>query len=397
MSGSPDRGSPRGQPDRQQEMPETMPLSRDAPSPLPVRRRAALLALAGLLLCSAPAVAVETGAVPEAAPSAADCPARYQPKLQAIAEGPYAALKAAKPALAGASDGRLGAFIFPPQSTRRTTQEVNALRAAGTLVRMQGGGNWMANPESRWIVEQIRTDLGEYLSQPASPYLCGGVAGYVDQLRTYRDRVAVSPRRFAALAGVQEAAARRSLTAALDAVSLFRDGPAAGLRTGDAAAPAAPAGAAAPGPTAAIAPASLLDEEARLVALDTLVRAAAGAGLLPGDLAGPSTSGAVPPAGATPVAGVPRPVLGRLAGLRQPILTGLKSPQTQGARRALMIAFSDVEMLDHLAQREDGAPDPVLAAIDETLDAILRAHDEACACTTETAAAGVADPKPALR
>ncbi|MFD2236808.1 hypothetical protein [Aureimonas populi] len=359
----------------------------------PLRSRALRPLLLALLLTAgaSPALAQE-----------ASCTKDYHSRLRAIETGEFAALKAAGNAIGETDPGLPGRMIFtaPRQGAEPGAQRTR--RAAEALARRQGRTSFATNADTRWIAGRIREDLGDYLGQGETPFLCAGVANYLGTLREYAARGAPSPVRLAEDVRDQRLVAARSLAAALGAMApapLPRFAPAdrpgepaiAGLRLaldtglreppkaeepvrlaardagntqvsegqGD---PDLPALAETP-------PFRLADERETLGAINVLVASAERAGFLAparrGVLGNPSLHS--------------RPVLTRLSHLK----ARFDQSGIQDARvgPATMQALSDLEALDYLMAAEKGAADPLSAALHGTIDAIEAAHGEACGCS----------------
>ena len=381
-----------------------------------------LLPLAAALMLSAAA-----HAAPAADAGAGDrpnCATRYHSALQTIQTGAFAAIKPAR-AIAFKGDDSLPDGPIFRASARRGSAEAKALAEAAGIARNRGRASWVGSANDRWIADRIVTDLGEYVSQGPSPYLCSGVANYLETLKSYMDRIATSPAKAAGHRAVQTAATQDSIRAALVAMGpvptprfapplrghplVFDLRQSKGLeRSAQTVAfgphfdPALP-----PLAMAETARPALEIDADRLAVLDMLIDTARTNGFL----AGPSTvaeTAAEPVAGARPKADpattgaiggerAKRPVLARLEAL-QPLVVG-RSAEIGDAlvRSALTEAFADIEALDHLAHRPRGGYDPMLAAIAATMDAITTAHGEACDCTGANMAAATADAASANR
>ncbi|MCB8837593.1 hypothetical protein [Aurantimonas sp. VKM B-3413] len=384
---------------------------------------------------------VSTAGAPAFAASPAEqgssaCAGRYHDALQAVRGGVYQTIKGAKADTHKADDRLPGTLLFTPPFRQRGSEERLALIEANRLAKSRGRPVWSASSDDRWIVDRIASELGDYLSQEQTPYLCGGVPGYLSTLRSYLARVGGSPDRTKALVAAQRTAAETSIRAALEAmrpVPIPRfaprlrpaDDPMSGLRpsadigrpmgaqTGETSAADAsrtasvgetasgsPAGSlndagGDPGlpPLAPPKPIALETEGDRIGALERLVKAAEAAGFLarsaeieaerpapPGDVAKddqtePDTTGAIEAA--------PRPVLVKLAAVK-PLIVGAGTPiRDPLVRRTLVAAFSDIEALDYLENRPSDEDGSVLHAIGATLDAIEDARKASCDCAAQ--------------
>ncbi|MEN3792163.1 hypothetical protein [Fulvimarina sp. MAC3] len=306
-------------------------------------------------------------------------------------------------------DERLpGRLVFAVSGQRRGGDEVQALRIANKLAKSKGRPTWVSSANSRWIVDRVITDLTDFMEQGPSPYLCGGVENYIATLRTYVDQVSTGGGR--SLEEVREAQADRARKAIEPARIAMRPVPAPryapdfrpiaviasplethpsfALRRGfdglDLMLPVSSKMREAldkpvygpqidPGLPLKSELRIALDTDAnRLAAIDGLLAAAVEGGFLnSGDLALVSTE----PAGTETY----RPVLRRLAGLRQ-VLTGQDARIADAlARRSLVEALSEIEILDYLAHAGEENAEPLIAAIETTFTAILEARRQALA------------------
>lgn len=154
-----------------------------------------------------------------ATPSA--CAAAFHPQLKAIAEGPFQAVRAALSApakdAASASAGASGGMIFPPAARQRAAAEAAALRAA-----MAAANGTSATPprdaNARWIAGRLREDLGDFLGQGPSPYLCAGIDEYLATLKRHAARITITPERRERDLMTARAMARDSFAVALQAL-----------------------------------------------------------------------------------------------------------------------------------------------------------------------------------
>jgi hypothetical protein len=354
-------------------------------------------------------VALATGTAYGATTTAAErsCSSRYHVALKAIEADEYAALKAAR-TIAFKGDGAMpGALVFTPPGPPRSAEETAALKEAGGLARGRGRPSWLASADSRWLADRVTSELGDYLSQAETPFLCSGVGDYLGLLRAQIARIGGGATDGASLVAAQTAATRqaiRAFEAALRPVpapryapplrnlllSIVDFRPARGLERirgldpmvthstdkdyqGPRIDPDLP-------PLAMNAVALATDSD-RLAAIEKLVTRAKQEGLM-----APPAEEKVqgPDRAANPLE--PRPVIERLAAL-QSAISGTKGAASEApARRALVAALSAIEVLDYLAHRPAPGEDPMLAAIEHTFAAIEAAHAAACDCTARTAA-----------
>ncbi|ORE87626.1 hypothetical protein [Aurantimonas sp. 22II-16-19i] len=346
-----------------------MPRARTMIDPSPIRRHAArggprarrLRLAAGLAVLGLPLVGLAAGPAagqsvvklgadapaPSASGTDAACGApKYHAALSEIRASRYPAVKAARED-AGAPDESLpGRLIFNPIAAPGGGEARRALAAANQLARSGNRPAWMASSDSRWIIKEVSNELGRYLAQDETEFLCGGVPDYLKTMRSYLARAGGDPASLDALKAAQTGIASSSVLATLDALRpvplptpapAIRDMPASaelrpavGLATVRSAAadepaaapPAAAAGDAPPSgqpqptidaePTGGTAPAATADTSSpvedpdlpplaepkplalatdaeRLAALDALVEAALASGALPQDDAAIST------------------------------------------------------------------------------------------------------------
>jgi hypothetical protein len=355
---------------------------------------------------AASATAFFAGALPasaqdEAQPSQAvqraeSCAADYHARLGAIRDREFETLKAAASTIGDVDPSLPGRLIFTRE--RGGDEAVQRARSAGnTLARRQGRTSFARDANTRWIAERIREDLGDYLRQKPTPYLCGGTAAYLKVLRDYAAQGAPSPARVAEDLSVQRTTTVRSIEAVYAAMR--------------------------PAPVPRFAPADrpgLLAIEGLRMALDTNLREATSANVrvasregdtrvsegqidpdlppltqMPGRRLDSESDivralevlvrrtlreGHLAPIEATDVdvRETPRPVLARLAALDRhlkahPIGDPLVRPR-------FTAALSDLELLDYLQAAENGTADPMSGALHATMDAIEAARAEACTC-----------------
>ncbi len=160
-------------------------------------------------------VAVAKLRAPTADPAA--CARDFHARLKSIAEGPFQSVKAA---LAGpaesarASSPGEGGMIFPPNARSRGTEQTAALRAAMAAAKgVSGVAPRDAN--AKWTATRIREDLGDFLTQGPSPYLCSGIEAYLTTLKRFASQVSVSPDRRQRVLETAQGMARTSLAEAL--------------------------------------------------------------------------------------------------------------------------------------------------------------------------------------
>ncbi|SMC87748.1 hypothetical protein SAMN06297251_11127 [Fulvimarina manganoxydans] len=333
--------------------------------------------------------------------SASECAARFHEKLADVRSGPFAKIAEAR-ALARRGDERLpGRLVLTPASGRRSGEEAKSLRIATGLARARGRASWAGDSDSRWIADRIVTDLSDFLGQAPAPYLCAGTENYVSTMRSYLDRIGSgSSETLTALTDAQTTRTRRSLAEAYAAmrpvplphfapsvrpadvqsvpialdlrpsltVGERRDGLDPMTTQGLAKAPYGPA----------IDPdlppksrdvVALASEGERLTAIAALLGRAEARGFL----ASPASANRTETERALAEL---RPVLGalRVAETRLEASGRMGDPLVAPALRA---ALSDIEVLDYLAHAAEEGPDPLLAAIEATLQAIMTAHESA--------------------
>ncbi|MEC5291105.1 hypothetical protein VSX64_11140 [Aurantimonas sp. C2-6-R+9] len=373
------------------------------------RRRIAPM-LAGTVVLAGAVVLTASGwafAAPPTAEASADpsaCVGRYHAALVAIGQSEYPKIKAARTIAFKGDDNLAGALIFAPLSRPRNSDEMAALRQATAQARARGRATWLASSDKRWIADRIVTELGEYLTQDESPYLCGGVPDYLATVRSYASRVASVPAEPAESLTIQREAARRAIRqayAAMLPVPVPRFAPTArgddliaGLRPSKGAermaaflTPAAhsirkrvygpeidpdlP-------PLAMAEVTPLASDRDRLAALDGLVAAARAGGFTSPPKRDVAATGSVGEKRDAEDAHA-RPVLARLAALKSLVVGKQAAIGDPLVRRALLAAFAEIEALDYLAHRPTGG-DPMLAAIEATLSEIEAAHAKACDC-----------------
>ncbi|WP_182086834.1 hypothetical protein [Aureimonas sp. ME7] len=353
---------------------------------------------------------VELKAKPAKSASPAACAQEFHTRFEAIRTGPLAALKTAAGADAKAGDARLpGALLFPPQARPGTAENASALRAASDLARRQGSMAQPLDANTRWIVSRIREDLGDFLSQKPTTYLCSGIAEYLDTLRAQAARIGSSPDRLAAQVETQREAAKASLDrarAALRPAPLPRFAPSdrpgselvadtlrssVGLHDEDVYGPVMRVagrqdvriseGSSDPDLPPRKSFEALRTNEDVARAVRDLAARAQGAGALGAPAAtdtDPVRTGSIAVMG--PQRPDPRPALALLVELK-PRLVGPAAPTSDPLLRAdLTQSLSDLEALDYLLAAADMPADPLPAALEATFQAIETARAEACHC-----------------
>lgn len=333
------------------------------------------------------------------------CATAYHASLKRIETGAFARLKAAGAGTGTfAGDPRLpGALLLPPKPASRSKPEMAALAAANTAAKSKGRVGSASDPDSVWLAGRLKVDLGDYLGQGPSPFLCGGVPAYVDTLRRFAERIGSSPDRRADLRMTQVDATRRSIETALLAMKPVTpphfapaDRPdllAADMPTGGIAGLRPAAGVSRGedmGPTMPSSSVTSSDPDlpplkrAEPIALTTVSDLAAAADLLT-ETARANGFATVPAnqmaignhAGLSPLG---FPVLSRIAKAREYVIGERPLIEDRSARQALAAALSDIEALDYLMRAEKQEGDPVGKAIHATLDEILAAHRSDCTC-----------------
>lgn len=264
-----------------------------------------------------------------------------------------------------------------------------ARRLAGQLAAQRGARSLPATASNRWVAERVRTDLSDYLSQGPSPYLCSGLDNYLGTLRSYTDQLAVTDLRLDEAEAFLAQSARDNAQAALDAMmpppapryapadrpGMQIAGP-GGLPSIDAeeeqgdgtglltlvASGAATSSSAVDHGTAMRRPPMALETRGELErAARRLVFAARRGGFIDLDR---QAAAKTPGRGAAPYIAAVAPAL--------PFVT---DPLV---RPALIDALADLEALDVVMAARTGGQDPVASALDDTMNAIRTAHDQAC-------------------
>ncbi len=360
--------------------------------------------LAGAFMLTATGTAFAAPSTAEASADPSACVSRYHAALVTIRQSDYPKIKAARTIAFKGDDSLPGSLIFAPPSRPRDPEEMAALRQAVAQARARGRAAWLASSDKRWIADRIVTELGEYLTQDESPYLCGGVPDYLATVRDFAHRIASAPAEPAEHLTIQREVARRAIRqayAAMQPVPAPHFAPTA--RGGDPIAELRPSKGA-ERMSAFLTPAAystkkrvygpvidpdlpplamakvtpLVSDRDRLAALDDLTEAAETGGFTTPPKRAVAATGSVGEKRDAPQTRT-RPVLARLAALK-PLVVGKQA--TIGdplVRRVLLAAFAEIEALDYLAHRPAGG-DPMLATIEATLGAIEAAHTKACDC-----------------
>ena len=196
-------------------------------------RLAAGLAILGLPVLGLPVLGLAAGPAaaqsvvklgtsapaPSANSADAACGAsKYHAALSEIRASRYPAVKAARED-AGAPDASLpGRLIFNPAAVPRGGEARRALAAANQLARSGNRPAWMASNDSRWIIKEVSNELGRYLAQDETEFLCGGVPDYLKTMRSYLARAGGDPAALDALKTAQAGIASSSVLATLDAL-----------------------------------------------------------------------------------------------------------------------------------------------------------------------------------
>lgn len=341
----------------------------------------------------------------------AQCAAAFHARFGAIREGAFAALKAATGVEPGPMDETLpGTLLFPPSGRAQAGDNSAALRTAAALAKARGRTVGPLDANARWIAARIREDLGDFLSQKETPYLCSGIDAYLETLRAQAARIGQSPDRLAAQVNAQREAARSSLIAARAALRpapLPRFAPsdrpgdalvATNLRTSvglDGNEVYGPAmrvanrgdirvseGSSDPDlPPLKASDALASEEDIARTVRDLGSRADAAGALGSSTIAGtdPVSTGAIAVIG--PARPDTRASLRLLAELRPRLLGPAAPAQADANQRAdLVRALSDLEALDYLLAAEREPSHPLPAALEATFGAIATAHADACAC-----------------
>mgnify|MGYP004519412205 CR=1 FL=1 len=375
---------------------------------LPLTAQASSLTVIDKPGAPAPASADVAPASPES------CAERFHADFAAIRGGPFAALAAAAKSANAETDGAMAGeprrVLYEPARAGGSPAEDAALRNARRWMAMQGAAGATLDRNGRWIAARIREDLGDYLGQGPSPFLCWGVANYLASLERYAGQIRVSPERRERDVETQRLAAQGALAAAaasLRPLPLPRfapgDRPGTGLVAEELRESPVSEPAEVMGPPMRVAAradedtqlsegrsdpdlpplrVAVLQEESDLVgAIDRLAAAMVAAEpLRPTQTQVSETDGITTGSIAAPA--VADPVRHRLAAL-VPAVAVLLDPRT---REAVTQALASIEALDALRHAQEGGETPFVTALDATFAAIRDAHREACRCTPAPAA-----------
>ena len=398
--------------------------------------RLAAFVLAGSMLCpmgalagsviridDAPAakdkgsVAVAKLRAPTADPAA--CARDFHARLKPIADGPFQSVKAA---LAGPADAARaaspgdGGMIFPPNARSRGPEQTAALRAAMAAAR-GASGTAPRDANAKWTATRIREDLGDFLTQGPSPYLCSGIDAYLTTLKRFASQVSISPdRRKRDLDTAQDMARASTAEALLALRPVPVPSPAPENRgtpgeTGPVALQAEPGATPEPvmGPPMLVAgrengptrisegdgldpdlPPLKAPREHKLdtpadvgAAVSELARAIHEASASV-DTNGPVLDSTTTASTAAPIGPMQPPrtktALEELAELKPFFAPGGGFQGDARLRVTLMGALSDLEAVDRLMTASTLPEDPLGAAFSATFDAIETAHAESCRC-----------------
>ncbi|KAB0680407.1 hypothetical protein [Aureimonas leprariae] len=321
-----------------------------------------------------------------AAPQPDECAMRYHASLGRIAADDLPLLRDGAAAGTANSSTEIvadqalpGVPLFMAPGRQRSRAEISALTAAVALARTRGRSTALAGgnaADRAWIAARLREDLGDYLNQKPTPYLCSGVPAYLETLRSFAARLGPAGDRRQEWIATQRGLAENSIRAAGDAIGKARltialpaSGtdlrPAAGIARTD---PPPP-------PPPARQPMELGTEAGLLAAIDHLVADAKAANIID-DLTVPATTDATAPAAPPP----PRPVLAKLAEAKPLVTSARPRIRDRTARLKLLAAFSDLEMLDYLMKAPAEMPDPIASAIGKTLGDVEAAQKADCTC-----------------
>ena len=138
---------------------------------------------------------------------------RYHAALAAIRDGQYQAVKTARETAAEPDASLPGRLIFTPIVPPKSNAGRQALMSANQLARSGNRPGWMASTDSRWVMKEVTNELGRYLGQDETEYLCGGVPDYLKTLRGYLARFGGDQKTLDALATAQAQIASDSILA----------------------------------------------------------------------------------------------------------------------------------------------------------------------------------------
>ncbi|MCQ0988912.1 hypothetical protein [Jiella marina] len=354
------------------------------------------------------------------------CAGRYHQALAEVKGREYAAVETAKSEAASGDASLPGRMIFNPIAPPRERLARRALQTANQLARTRNQPAWQSSSDAKWIIKEVSNELGRYLGQEETPFLCGGVPAYLETMRSYLARAGANADSAEELFQAQAAVAQESIRDTLELMkpvpipqsapadrgrmSLTDLRPAAGIgdrseviesatnaNGSDLAADTDPnptnATAQAPEtapsepafdpdlpPLKAPDPIPLRSDADRLQVLASLMEATERGNFL----SDPTTTAsfemsAEPRAEASQLATI-RPVLARLQELRPLVYGARPAIRDLTLRRALIQSFWAIEVLDYLDHRPAEAADSVPSAIGRTLSAIETAHRANCGC-----------------
>lgn len=110
---------------------------------------------------------------------------RYHAAFAGIRDAEYQALKNARETAAEPDQSLPGRLLFTPVVPPKSNLGRQALMTANQLARSQNRPGWMGSTDARWVMKEVTNELGRYLSQDETEFLCGGVPDYLKTLRSY--------------------------------------------------------------------------------------------------------------------------------------------------------------------------------------------------------------------
>ncbi|MCE7027085.1 hypothetical protein [Jiella avicenniae] len=147
-------------------------------------------------------------------PTTASCGAgRYHAALAAIRDGQYQAVETARETAAEPDPTLPGRLLFTPIVPPKSNDGRKALMSANQLARSQNRPGWMVSTDSRWVMKEVGNELGRYLGQDETEFLCGGVPDYLKTLRGYLARFGGDRKTLDALESAQAEIASDSILA----------------------------------------------------------------------------------------------------------------------------------------------------------------------------------------
>ncbi|KAA0971820.1 hypothetical protein FPY71_01420 [Aureimonas fodinaquatilis] len=349
-------------------------------------------------------------AVQSAQANPAECAQAFHSSLSTVKDGPYQTLREVRsgklpsqPVAHISHPGKLS--IAAPKGS--ASKELQQARQLARKIAAQGGNTALpANASSRWVAERLQMELGDYLGQEYTPFMCSGVPAYLTLLRNHAAQVAISTAQIDLAIATLQTALKAQTTAALDAMRpppLPRHAPADRPD----------------GRFAAHEMVTALDvaDEPEATLLTRVANSSRGAGIVNDakaneDLAprrkpyrivmhdrhdldhlarrlvntarrANMTSVQADPAGTFGLQGA----VDYIATVAPLLQNGAGQVRDARARPALLAALADLEMLDTLMVARDVKPDPLGTAFAETFDAIEQAYAKACDCATRQAEA----------